>query len=307
MNVNNTAILAILLAFAALPGEGAALSITDNFNTMNTTIWGCEYACPTVSGGIAQFNIDPGSLNTNTTWSKLVFKNRKFGYGTYSMTFKYNRRPLEAEVWAGWALYSETSSGLVNEINFGIETACISRCNDQTLILESYKNSNNSEVVVPLGVSLFNGTWHTATLTYTATKISLDFDGKQMASITDQTKIPTEAMELIPGARVVSGTLDSRFSMDVDSMSISDSIRPSTPVNQNRPVTIRPVKQENVHISIFNAAGKELGTFANSDTYTRTSNVAIPGHIKGSGVYIIRITSGNSVSCRKIIVHKQIK
>jgi hypothetical protein len=307
MNVNNTAILAILLAFAALPREGAALSITDNFNAMNTSIWGCEYACPTVSGGIAHFNIDPGTVNTNTTWSKLSFKNKNFSYGTYAMTFKYNRRPLEAEVWAGWALYSETSSGLVNEINFGIETACKSRCDDQTLILESYKNSNNIEVIVPLGASLFDGTWHTATLTYTAAKISLAFDGKPMASITDQTKIPVETMELIPGARVVSGTLNSRFSMDVDSMSISDSTSPSTPVNQNRPVAIKPVEKENVQISIFNAAGKELGHLANSDTYTHARDIAVPGHIKGPGVYIIRITSGNSVSCRKIIVHKQIK
>lgn len=303
MNAKNTATLALLLSFMSVPVIEAATVITDNFNSLNTTMWGCEFSCPAVSDGFARFNLDPGAVNTNTTWSKLSYKNRTFSYGTYSMTFKYNRRPLEAETWAGWALYSETS-GLVNEINFGIETACKQRCNDQTLILESYKNSVNNEVIVPVGVSLFDGTWHTAELTYTASRITLNFDGKQVASITDLNTIPSATMALIPGARVVSGTLTSRFSMDIDSISISDSIASATPVKQREQIKIKLGEKENVQISIYNVAGEKLGTITNSEMNAGIRKFDFSEYLRGVGVFIIRDKAGNSVSYRRIINFK---
>jgi hypothetical protein len=275
--------------------------ITDSFDQLNSAMWGCEYACPTVSDGYARFTLDPGEVNTNTTWSKLFYKNKEFGHGTYAMKFRYNRRPLECEVWAGWALYAETDAGLVNEINFGIETACKSRCTDSTLIMESYRNSKNNEVVVPVGVSLFDGVWHTVELIYSADSIAMNFDGRHVASITDETTFPATTMELIPGARVVSGTLDSRFYLDVDSISFSDSIPSETRAIQHRPVKINVEQSKDMQISVYDVAGKELGTFAANDMKAGNGDFGIPGFVRGTGVYIVRVKSGNSVSSSRVM------
>jgi beta-glucanase (GH16 family) len=209
--------LAALATPAAPPTHAAPPSFADSFDRLDATRWGCEYACPTVADGMARFTVGPGSLNSEATWNKLTHKDAAFGYGTYTMRFRFSRRPLETEVWAGWALFSN-AGGKVNEINFGIETACKVRCSDQTLILESYKDGVNQEVIVPLGVSIVDGTWHTVQLDYGPTGIALRFGGKQVAAITDASKIPVVPMKFIPGARVIQGTLASPFHLDVDSL-----------------------------------------------------------------------------------------
>lgn len=190
-------------------------SFVEKFNSLNTKRWKSEYATPMISGGYARFQLRYGDLNTPETWSKLAYRDRVFGYGTYSMTFRYNRRPMDAEVWTGWALYSETSTGLVNEINFGIETACKVRCTDQSLIVETYKNSKNSEIIIPTGSSLFEGNWHRVDIKYTSKYIKVYFDGAKVAELFDRTVIPTQKMEMVFGARVISGKLYSPFFMDV--------------------------------------------------------------------------------------------
>ena len=265
----------IIFAFLSLSislTKSNAASITDNFDTLNTSIWGCEYACPTISNGYARFNIEPGTLNTNTTWNKLSHKNKAFGYGTYAMKFRFNRRPIETEVWAGWALYSETSTGQINEINFGVETACLSRCSDKSIITESYKNSSNIEIVITRGVSLFDGTWHTAELTYSAAKIVLKLDGDSVASITDSNKIPTVTMALIPGARVVKGILNSPFYMDIDSISFPDLTNPITSI-QPRQSKMNSFEKANVPAPLYDVAGKELakekGLFRKRGLFTK--------------------------------------
>lgn len=195
-------------------------SFVDDFNSLNTDTWGYEYTYPNVSNGYARFNLNSGTLNTATTWSKLSYKPSLRSYGNYSITFKYNRRPTEAEVWAGWALYLENTQG-VQEINFGIETACILRCSNKSLVEETYKNNVNTELISQTGKSMFDGTWHTVDLIYTSSSIIINFDGTQVGTII--TNIPTESMKLITGARVISGKLSSLFYMDVDRISYSAS------------------------------------------------------------------------------------
>jgi hypothetical protein len=276
----------------------AATVITDNFATFNATRWGCEYACPTVASGFARCTLDPGAVNTTATWSKLSYKNKTFGYGSYSMTFRYSRRPLEAETWAGWALYTETG-GLVNEINFGIETACQSRCSDQTLILESYKNSINSEVVVPVGASLVDGSWHSAEVIYTASKISLKFDGRAVGSILDVNTIPAVPMNLIPGARVVAGTLSSRFTMDIDSISISDSVPTIVAMRHVSNEIAAPTSSGPASTELFTISGKRIGSFTRTDAISCAANGGSPC----KGIYLVKERRGNfATSPRKLLL-----
>lgn len=246
-----------LLSFFAISIK-CATTITDNFDSLNTTIWGCEYACPTLSEGFARFNLNPGPLNTDTTWSKLSSKNKMLSYGTYSMKFRFNRRPIETETWAGWALYSATPSGLVNEINFGIETACLSRCSDKSIINESYKNSSHFEIVITTDASLFNGAWHVAELTYMTTSITLKLDGKPVSSIIDSTKIPTVPMALIPGARVVTGKLNAPFYMDVDSLSFSDSVPQTSSMQPKQQFKMSLLEKENTPMRLYNTKGEKI-------------------------------------------------
>lgn len=209
-------------------------SIIDDFNgTSLNPIWGCEYQCPPVANGYVRFNLKPNaSPNQNVTWSKIYYKPNSLGYGTYSMRFRYNRRPpypAEGELWAGLALWDNNApDSMANEVNFGIDTACVQRCNDTTLLLESYKNGKNTEVVCQTGVNLFDGNWHTGILIYTSTKITLNVDGKDVGYITDTTTIPTVLMTFVPGARTINGKLISEFNLDIDNITISTGTSPNT-------------------------------------------------------------------------------
>ena len=195
----------------------------DKFENINKTIWKSECSYPSLEYGFIRFNLHPGKLNTPKTWSKLVYQDKTFRYGSYNLKFRYNRRPLEAEVWAGWALYSDDHDK-INEINFGIETACKKRCNDQTLIFETYKDNKNTEILTQTGVTLFDNKWHIVRLYYASEYIVLYFDDKLMYNLKNKNLIPTEEMELIFGARVVSGKLKSLFYMDVAELGFSEEL-----------------------------------------------------------------------------------
>lgn len=287
--------LICLITFFLLINLYSATLISDSFDSLNTALWGCEYSCPNVSNGYARFTLQAGSLNTNATWSKLSFKNKSFSYGKYSMKFRYSRRPLEAEVWAGWALYTETSS-LINEVNFGIETACKQRCNDQTLIFESYKNSINKEVIVSTGVNIVDNSWHTVEILYTPTKITLTFDGEKLDSIIDQNNIPAVPMKLIPGARVVSGTLSSTFYMDIDSIFIFDTIISSTSIKNNLLSKTNFYNDKVQYISIYNIAGKKIYSIDKSKNNLNVFSIS-----NKNGVYIIQTKINNNIYCKKLL------
>ena len=222
------AALAPALAMAADTDLGGPFA--DDFAGLSLgSLWRPEgpSVAPVVADGYARMQIGPGVVNTSQTWSKFQSQDSAsspaWGYGVYTMGFRLSRRPQEPgqEMWAGWALYAENASGQPEEINFGIDTACIDQCDDTTLLFESYRDGKNQELVVPTGVSLYDGQFHTGQVTYGPSSIVFTFDGTQKAAITDPSVIPTVKMQIIPGARVISGALTSPFAIDIDRMTYS--------------------------------------------------------------------------------------
>src|SRR5450759_837725 len=214
-------------------------NISDDFsgNSLNSALWKTEgpSSLPTVANGYARMQIGQGTLVSAATWSKFQSldgpTNPQYGYGTYTMTWRFSRRPQESgqEIWAGCAIYQETGGSYVKEINFGIDSACTDRCGDTTLLFESYKNDHNHEETVNAGVNLFDGSFHTGEVDYSASSIILKIDGIQKSIITESAAIPVVKMQIIPGARTASGSLGSSFYMDIDKMTYDDGSSASTP------------------------------------------------------------------------------
>ncbi len=293
------------------------LEFVDDFNgTVLNPIWGCEYQCPSISNGYARFNLKANvEPNQNSTWSKIYYKPKTLSFGIYSMRFRYNRRPpypAEGELWAGLALWDNNApDGFPNEVNFGIDTACVQRCNDQTLILESYKNGKNTEIICNTGINLFDGNWHIGILTYMETKITLNVDGKDVGSIADTSEIPTVPMTFVPGTRLINGKLSSGFNFDIDRITITDG---TTPVIYSIKVTsplagvtyragdsriIRWTSTDNVGTTVkvqLLRSGNVVKTISNGTANDGSFSWIVPS-VQRSSSYQIKITSMTNSSC----------
>jgi hypothetical protein len=181
--------------------------VVENFNTLDSSLWGCEYTCPTVLDGEARFYVLAGiTPNKAGSWSKIGYKPRRFTGGRFSVRFRLTARP-DRKMWWGIALWDDGPSAdgsQFNEINFGYTTDQ-SFTNSQ-LRFESAKRGNDVSLKVDTGVDLYDGRWHIGTLEYDASHVSFYFDGKLMHSITDTSVIPTDPMKFIIGPRLVTGS-----------------------------------------------------------------------------------------------------
>jgi hypothetical protein len=198
---------------AASSGEGSTPSVgcspgtssyTERFTTFDTSVWTCEYSCPSVAAGVATFALLPGvAPNNNGSWSKARFLPRRFTCGRFAAKFALSKRPPEA-VWWGVALWNDgpnPDQSQFNEINFGLTTS-ESPGNTQ-MRFESTKLGNGVSLVVDTGVDLYDGSYHVGELAYDATRVELYFDGRLLQSITDTTVIPTDPMDFLLGTRLV--------------------------------------------------------------------------------------------------------
>jgi len=185
-------------------GGGTGNTFTEPFDTFDKNVWSCEYTCPTVSGGFAQFNLLAGIAPNNTgSWSKIRYKPRRFTAGKFSVRFSLGARPSHA-VWWGVALWDDgPSADQFNEINFGYTTD-ESFTNTQ-LLFESTKRGQGVSLKIDAGVDLYDGSYHVGQLEYDSSHVAFYFDGKLMKTITDTSVIPTDAMDLIIGPRLVTG------------------------------------------------------------------------------------------------------
>lgn len=195
----------------------------DDFNTLDTSIWSFEITKPTVSNGILKFTLLPGvAPNRVNSWSKILYKPRKFTTGTFTVRYALNHRPAQA-VWWGIALWDDgpaANEKQFNEINFGYTTD--ESFKNSQLYVESAKRGNDVGVKVDDGVDLYNGTYHIAKLVVSPTRVEYWFDGVLKSTITDPAKIPTDPMDFLIGPRLAnSPNLTSEFDMYVDYVEIT--------------------------------------------------------------------------------------
>ena len=196
--------------------DAAANFFSDQFDAWSTSIWSCEYSCPTVSGGTAKFRLLAGIAPDNQgSWSKIRYKPRQFTSGKFTVRFALTARPTQ-RVWWGVALWDDGVNGQFNEINFGYTTNQ-SFTNTQ-LWFESARLGQTSANKIDTGVDLYDGSYHTGTLEYDSTHVSFYFDGKLMKTVTDPNYIPTDPMSFIIGPRLVTGSapLTADFTETVD-------------------------------------------------------------------------------------------
>jgi hypothetical protein len=202
---------------AARPLENRFFDDFDSFERGDT--WSCEYTCPTAVDGATRYALEPGiAPDQYGSWSKIGYRPRRFTAGRFTVRFALSARPSQ-KVWWGAALWDDGPSAdgsQFNEINFGYTTAH-SFTNTQ-LYFESARRGNAVSVKVDTGVDLYDGSFHTATLEYDATRVVFYFDGVLMEIITDPTVIPTDPMKFILGPRLVTGSapLDSTFTELID-------------------------------------------------------------------------------------------
>lgn len=64
------------------------------------------------------------------------------------------------------------------------------------MLFESAKSGHGRSEKVDTGVNLYDETYHHATFQYSSNHVSPFFDGKLLRTITDQSIIPTVAMDL---------------------------------------------------------------------------------------------------------------
>lgn len=227
-------IYAIMLVLLALLSASAARAQTpliyaDTFNTFNTTIWSCEYSCPTAQDSKAQFRLDAGiQPNNYGSWSKIRYKPQRFTSGSFKVRFALSNRPNRA-VWWGVALWDDgptADMSQFNEINFGY-TANQSFTNSQ-LYFESAKDGVATSVKIDTGFDLYDGQYHEAELRYNQDFVAFYLDGKLMHTITDKRFIPTAPMDFIVGPRLVTGSapLTTPFTEFVDWVEISNNVTP---------------------------------------------------------------------------------
>jgi beta-glucanase (GH16 family) len=216
---------------AAAGSEGAASAagcapggnhFTDPFDTFDTTVWRCEYSCPTAANGIATFALLPGiAPNNDGSWSKARYTPRRFTCGRFSARFALGKRPSQP-VWWGIALWDDgpnPDQSQFNEINFGITTS--ESATDTQMRFESTKLGHGVSLHVDTGVNLYDGSYHTGELAYDASRVELYFDGRLLQTITDTSVIPTDPMDFLLGTRLVTTpALTSEFDERVDSTDI---------------------------------------------------------------------------------------
>jgi hypothetical protein len=198
------------LSAGCTPGTS---SYADSFAAFDTSIWTCEYSCPTVAAGTATFALLPGiAPNNNGSWSKARFLPHRFTCGKFEARFALTGRPSQP-VWWGVALWDDgplPDMSQYNEINFGITTS--ESASNTQMRFESTKLGNGVSLVVDTGVDLYDGSFHVGQLAYDSTRVELYFDGKLLQTITDTTVIPTDPMDFLLGTRLVNTpTLTSEF------------------------------------------------------------------------------------------------
>jgi len=202
----------------AAPPNGSA----DAFDALDLGVWRCEYGCPSASGGTATFSLLPGVDPSNAgSWSKIRYTPRRFTSGTFTVRFSLGPRPTQP-VWWGVALWDagpNPDGSQFNEINFGSRTD--SSYADTEMDLFAARLGQRFSIKVDTGTNLYDGSQHVGKLVYDATRIDLYFDGALLQTITDTRFIPTDPLDLVIGARLVTTpVLTSRFDMIVDSCEI---------------------------------------------------------------------------------------
>jgi beta-glucanase (GH16 family) len=210
-------------ASADAPGPFTSLFV-DDFDAFDSGIWSCEFSCPIVTGGVARFSLQAGvPPDREGSWSKAVYTPRRFTSGRFTARFALTARPDRA-VWWGAALWDtgpQPDESQFNEINFGYTTD--ESFTNAQLYFESARLGNGVSIKIDTGVDLYDGAFHTATLEFDATHVSLYFDGVLMHTITDPGVIPTGPMDFILGPRLVtnSAPLDAEFIESVDRTEIA--------------------------------------------------------------------------------------
>jgi hypothetical protein len=200
------------------------VSFGDAFDALDQDLWGCEYTCPTVTGGTAAFALDAGIPPNNPgSWSKIRYKGRQFTSGTFTVRFALTARPKQ-KVWWGAALWDDgpaADGSQFNEINFGYTTN--QSFTDSQFFFESAKRGRIVGIKIDAGVDLYTGGYHTAQLEYDANHVSFTFDGRLLHTITDPGVIPTDPMSFVLGPRVVPGSapLAADFTETIDSTQIT--------------------------------------------------------------------------------------
>jgi hypothetical protein len=144
-----------LALFTAFVFNANAAPFVDTFDQFNSSIWSCEYSCPTVSGGTAKFHVKKGIAPNNMgSWSKIRYKPKRFTSGTFKVRFNLSHRP-EGAVWWGIALWDEGPTSDMksfNEINFGYTTN--QSLSNTQLLFESAKLGKALSLPIDTGVDL---------------------------------------------------------------------------------------------------------------------------------------------------------
>jgi hypothetical protein len=195
---------------------------TDGFDALDLGVWRCEYSCPSVSAGTATFSLLPGVQPNNAgSWSKIRYTPRRFTSGAFTVRFALGPRPTES-VWWGVALWDPGPSpdeSQYNEINFGYTTDATST-NTQMDFL-SARLGQKTSLKIDTGTNLYDGSYHVGRLVYDRAHVDLYLDGALLQTITDTRFIPTDPLDLVLGARLVTApVLTSRFDAMVDSCEI---------------------------------------------------------------------------------------
>jgi hypothetical protein len=196
----------------------------EGFDAFADDLWSCEYSCPTVASGTAQFVLRAGvAPDQDGSWSKVRYRPRRFTSGRFTVRFALTERPDRA-VWWGAALWDTgpaADESQFSEINFGYTTD--QSFTDTQLYFESARRGHAVSVKIDTGVDLYDGAFHTAVLEYDATHVSLYFDGTLMHTITDASVIPVDPMDFVLGPRLVTGsaTLVAPFAELVDAVELA--------------------------------------------------------------------------------------
>jgi hypothetical protein len=201
-----------------VPDEGGSSNVfTENFDSFDPSLWTCEGSCPDATGGSASFSLSPGvEPNNDESWSKIEFTPRAFTSGSFSVRFALSPRPAQTVFW-GVALWNEgplADQSQYSEINFGATTDVADNAH---LDFVSARQGQKTSRSIDTGKDLYDGSFHTGTLVYTAGSVELYLDGQLLETINDAQFVATEPLALIIGTRLVDApVLSSPFEMKVE-------------------------------------------------------------------------------------------